>query len=134
MSSALTKSHNVLIVEDSDTLALLAIRSLQWLGLEPERAADGEAAIHLIESQKPDLLLLDLHLPDISGWDILEYTKYLYGEHNFICIIMTSHDDSVNRSVGRLQYVYDYLIKPVMPDDLMNIVSQALSLDAVSLG
>jgi DNA-binding response OmpR family regulator len=61
----------VLLVEDEATLRRLVARNLTGRGLQVREAETAEAAIGAVTTDRPDLLLLDINLPDRSGWDVL---------------------------------------------------------------
>lgn len=120
----------ILVVEDTPEFATLTIMTLQRFGFDPVLAEDGEQAVALLDQYRPDLILLDLNLPGMSGWQVLEHVQNLYG--HIPCIVTSAYSDSANRVVGRLQDVYRYLIKPFAPGDLIKAVEGALGLSTAS--
>lgn len=122
-------SSRILIVEDSATLAKLALKSLERVGYAPCHAADGATALEFLSAHTPELILLDIYLPDMTGWQILDYAR----AHDILSdqtavIVMTTQDDATNRAVGKMHEVNHYLIKPVSPDDLITVVTGVLGL------
>lgn len=119
----------ILIVEDSATLAKLAMKSLERVGYVPCHALDGATALELIAENPPDLILLDIYLPDMTGWQILDYARArgMLPDDTSI-IVMTTQDDATNRTVGKMHDVSHYLIKPVSPDDLITVVTGVLGM------
>lgn len=122
-------SNQILIIEDSATLAKLAMKSLERVGYLPCHAIDGATALEMIAQQPPDLILLDIYLPDMTGWQILDYARanHLLNAQTSV-IVMTTQDDVTNRTVGRMHRVSHYLIKPVSPDDLITVVTGVLGM------
>jgi CheY-like chemotaxis protein/anti-sigma regulatory factor (Ser/Thr protein kinase) len=118
-------ARKVLIVEDElDTGRLLAEHLRRW-GFEPTIMVEGRPAVSWVREQKPDLVLLDLLLPDIDGFEICELLK-LERETNLIPIVMitalTSSDDKVRGlKVGANQY----LTKPFTADALHRAIQNA---------
>jgi DNA-binding response OmpR family regulator len=124
-----TSELNVLIVEDAEDIAKMLEIGLQQIGIEPALAKNGQIALDYLDQTRPDLILLDLNLPGINGWQVLEYAKKLYGEHSFHVIVTTANTDDVNRLVGKMQYVSSYVQKPFTPDSVIDIVREVLELD-----
>lgn len=123
---------NVLIVEDAIDIARMLKLSLeQSLGIEPYLAKNGQVAIDYLEHTQPDLILLDLNLPVVNGWKVLEFAKKKYGEHNIRVIVTTANTDEINRLVGKMQYVSDYIQKPFVPDTIVATVREVLELDKI---
>ncbi len=118
----------ILIVEDTLEYAKLNIMLLERQGFEVHHACDGEHAISMLDSFKPDLMLLDLNLPMVSGWDVLKHLYSRYGEGSTHIIITSAYSDSANKLVGKLQEVDRYLVKPFTPQDLMRAVDTALGI------
>lgn len=123
---------SVLIIEDSMTLAKLAAKSLERVGFLPRIAPDGASALACIAEAAPRLILLDIYLPDMTGWQVLDYARSqgTLAPQTAI-IVMTTQDDTANRTVGRLHKVTHYLIKPVSPDDLITLVTGVIGLGVV---
>lgn len=116
----------ILMVEDTIEYAQLNLMVLRRQGFDVYHAKDGEEAIRYIDQAKPDVILLDLNLPYMSGWDVLNYYNQRYGEGTTCVIVTSAYSDSANRIVGKLQDVFRYLIKPFTPQDLIRTVEMAL--------
>lgn len=121
---------SALIVEDAFELAEILQITLRRLKIDAVHESFGNRATERYTELKPDLVLLDISLPDIPGWQVLENIK----EHNRvtaspmpIVIVITAFGDPANRLIGKLQGVYRYLIKPFTPREVEQIVKEALS-------
>lgn len=121
----------VLIVEDTMELAEVIQATLEGMNLQAEHASQGGKAIEKLKIMRPDVVLLDIGLPDMIGWKILDTIKELYTDPSAgkkpIVIIITAYGDPANRLVAKLQGIYSYLIKPFTPDEVESVVSSALS-------
>lgn len=124
-------SHlNVLIVEDAvDIARMLKICLQQHLNIDAYLAKNGQVAIDYLDHTQPDLILLDLNLPVVSGWKVLEYAKKRYGEHSIRVIVTTASADEVNRLVGKMQYVNNYIQKPFVPETIVQTVREVMELN-----
>ncbi len=116
----------VLLVEDSLELAEIILTVLKQMSLAGRHATHGAKAIEIIQEQEPDLVLLDLGLPDMSGWKVMEALKGEDGRFRIPVVVLTAHSDPANRLIGKLQEVKAYLIKPFTPDEVEQIITQAL--------
>lgn len=123
---------NVLVIEDNVMLAEITTRSLKRFGLVPRLARCGEEAMSILEDWQPDLILLDLNLPDMDGWDVLNYAESRYGEKGIRVIVTTAYDDDVNRLEGRLHFVGRYLVKPVDRESLYHAIEQVMEAPTAS--
>ncbi len=123
-----TGIYRVLVVEDdADTMTLLRL-TLRGLPLEISHAGTGAAALAYLVDHQPDLVFIDLNLPDMRGWDVVERLKSDARQHRTHIIVLTSHAEPVNRLIGTLQPLTAYLNKPVQGDQLRAAVREALSL------
>ncbi len=121
-------NYRVLVVEDdADTLELLRL-GLRPLPLDVSHAATGAAAIDYLAREVPDLLFLDLHLPDMRGWDVLDRFKADARFSQLAVVVLTAHHDPVHRLIGLLQPVSAFLRKPVAADALRAQVRALLDL------
>lgn len=118
----------ILIVEDTLEFAKLTQLTLKRIGLNSYHVSDGDAAVAYLQQQKPDLVVLDLNLPGMSGWQVLELMQDMYQGHQIPVIITSAYSDGANRVIGKLQEVFKYMIKPFAPQELMANVEEALGL------
>jgi DNA-binding response OmpR family regulator len=119
-------THTVLIVEDTVELAEIVQVTLE---LKVFHETHGNRAIAVYQAEKPDLVLLDLGLPDTSGWQVMETMREdQRGGNGPVVIVITAYGDPANRLMGKLQGVRGYLIKPLVPDEIEKVVSNALNL------
>ncbi len=116
----------ILIVEDSPTMALTYKQYLSDSGLKITIAETGEAALENIASDKPNIILLDLKLPDMSGLDIL---KQLKGNKNPAEVIVITAHGSVTTAVEAMREgAIDFLLKPLSKERLTTTVKNTLHL------
>lgn len=127
-----TQDVSVLVVEDTVELAEVIQATLEGLGMKVDHATHGKMGLEKLKLEAPRVLLLDIGLPDITGWKMLEEVKEHYASNDMalpITIIITAYGDPANRLVGKLQNIYTYLIKPFTPDEVEKVVKRALSGD-----
>lgn len=119
----------ILAVEDDTSHYELMRLILRSLPVELANAATGAEAIDLILKQLPDLILLDINLPDMHGWDVLNKIKDVPQFDPGRVIVMTSHAEPVHRLIGMLQPISAYVRKPVEAEELRRMVRAALKLE-----
>ncbi len=118
--------HRVVSVEDDLGIFQVIKASLKKLPIELHHAASGNAAIDLIEQQKPHLIILDISLPDMNGWDVLENVSHLDIEKPDV-IVLTAFTDPTHRLIGHLHNV-TYMSKPFLPKELASTVTDILDI------
>lgn len=121
--------NRVLIVEDTVELAEVMQATLERMGLTATIATTGKAGMKQLKDAHPGLLLMDLGLPDTSGWKMLEDVKAYCADTQTPLpkvVIVTAYDDAPNRVIGKLQNIHSYLIKPVTPAQVEQAVSDVL--------
>jgi two-component system NtrC family sensor kinase len=118
--------EKVLIVEDSlDVLAFLAEDVLPYHGFRVASATTGEEGLDKLASGRPDLLLLDLELPDMSGMDIMRRVQE--DEIDIPIVLMTAYgSESVAVEAFRLG-VRDYIIKPFTTEQVIEVLERTLT-------
>lgn len=120
----------ILIVEDTIQFADLVRVALRNLDAEIVHVMSASAALITIEQFHPDLVLLDIGLPDMDGWHLLETLRQepcLQSEAPAI-VVMTAYGDPANRLIGKLQGVDGYVIKPCSIHEVRHAVAEALHL------
>ncbi len=106
----------ILLVDDEPNIIQLARLYLERDGFRVSSASDGRAALEAVARQKPALVVLDLMLPELDGWEVC---RQLRREHNPIAILMlTARDDDVDKIVGLELGADDYVTKPFNPREL----------------
>lgn len=99
----------ILIVEDERTLAESLDLFLRSQGFRTERAFDGAAALTLFRAARPDLVLLDVMLPKVDGFEVL---KHIRAEAQTPVIMLTAKAEEIDKLLGLGLGADDYLVKP----------------------
>jgi DNA-binding response OmpR family regulator len=124
----MNEDKKILMVEDDDFLRGLAVTKLQASGMKVDTAADGEAAITYLESHNPDLILLDLMLPNMSGFEVLEKVRKMENQKNVKVIIFSNLGDEADILKGQQLGADDYLVKASFTlDELVEKINAMLS-------
>ncbi|NPV80325.1 MAG: response regulator transcription factor [Firmicutes bacterium] len=116
-------SKKVLIVDDEASIVELIDFALRKEGFETLAAYDGRSAINKALSEKPDLILLDLMLPEISGYDVF---RSIRKEMVVPIVMVTAKVEIVDRVVGLELGADDYITKPFSPRELVARVKAVL--------
>lgn len=127
MSEASQKT--ILLVEDDDRLASVYETRLQAEGFQTKRVANGEDALAAALQAKPDLILLDVMMPKVSGFDVLDILRNTPETTNIKIIMLTALSQDSDRDRAKSLGVDDYLIKSqVVIADVVNKVKEHLDL------
>lgn len=116
----------VISIEDDGELYLLLTFALKPLPIALHNARNGREAVALVKKLKPDLLLLDINLPDLHGWEVLRELKEKEGIVVQDVIVLTTHTDPRHRVMGHFQDVTAYITKPFNPRELAALVAETL--------
>lgn len=117
-------NYTVLVTEDDPAVAKGLIYGLTEEGFEVHHAATGAAALELVDAAVPHILLLDLRLPDMSGFDVC---KRIRGQKKTLPIIMvTARDEEVDRVLGLEIGADDYVVKPFSLRELISRIRAQL--------
>ena len=115
----------ILLVDDEDTIRLFLEKTLRDEGYEALTAATGAEAIELTRSELPDLVLLDLKLPDTNGLDVLRQIKEEVPE---VCVIMLTAFGDIETAVAAMkQQAFDFVSKPVNLEQLLLTIEKGLA-------
>lgn len=128
------KAKILLVDDDADILESLQNR-LAWMGHEVVTARDGRVALDVIDQESPDLMLLDLEMPDVAGLDVLErlaarpdQKKQANALLNDPVVIVMTAFATVDRAVEAMRLgAFDFLTKPFKMDHLTIVIEKALS-------
>ena len=116
-------AKTILIVEDEASIAEVVSLYLQRAGYNVLIAPDGRRAMGMIERQMPDLVILDLMLPEVDG---LSLTRWLRDRSNVPIIMLTARREEIDRITGLEMGADDYVVKPFSPQELVSRVRAVL--------
>jgi DNA-binding response OmpR family regulator len=113
----------IFVIEDEPSIAEVVSLYLKRNGFQVETAADGKAAMAMLERQIPDLVVLDLMLPEIDG---LSLTRWLRDRSDVPIIMLTARREEIDRIAGLEMGADDYVVKPFSPQELVSRVRAVL--------
>lgn len=113
----------ILVVEDEPSISEVVGLYLQRAGFRVKYARDGLEAQEKIESQPPDLIVMDLMLPMMNGFEL---TRWLRDQSNIPIIMLTARRDEIDRITGLEMGADDYVLKPFSPQELVSRVRAVL--------
>ena len=113
----------ILVVEDEPNLSQVLEAYLRRDGFRTERAADGENALRLFHEAKPDLILLDVMLPKLDGFEVLRRVRQA---GDTPVIMVTARVEDIDRLVGLRMGADDYVSKPFNPPEVVERVKAVL--------
>jgi two-component system, NarL family, nitrate/nitrite response regulator NarL len=109
----------VLLIDDDPMLSEFVATTLAEHGYPTRRASDAREGLYLIEREVPDVILLDVHLPDVSGYQLCRTLRDDYGDVLGIILISGERKESMDRAAGLLLGADDYMVKPLMLDEVL---------------
>jgi diguanylate cyclase (GGDEF)-like protein len=121
----------ILVVEDDPEINALIALTLRVEDYEVAQARDGEQALRLIRELNPDLVLLDVMMPRVSGYDVALAMQDRPATANIPIIFVTARNEMEDRVIG-LEIAVDYICKPFAAQDLMARVRAALRMRKLS--
>ena len=125
-------TEKILIVDDEAPIRRLLQQSFEDLedkGEELLLAEDGASALELIKSEQPSLVLLDVMMLYMNGFDVCDTVKNKLGLKNVTIILLTAKGQESDRHRGQAVGADLYLTKPFDPDELLDTAAEILGLD-----
>ena|SRR5690554_3133503 len=117
----------VLVVDDEPNIVLSLEFLMQQAGFDVTTALDGESALALVNENPPDLVLLDISLPGISGFEVLEQLRNQPSFKRLPIVMLTAHGREVEREKGLALGADDYITKPFSTRQLVEKVQALLN-------
>ncbi len=109
----------ILVVEDEPAIADTLQYVLATDGFSPQWCATGEAALRAFRDEAPALVLLDVGLPDLNGFELFRQLQALPGGERVPMLFLTARSDEIDRVVGLEMGAHDYVAKPFSPRELV---------------
>jgi two-component system response regulator VicR len=120
----------ILCIEDEHEMIDLIRLILGHRGFKVRGATSGKEGLEAIKNERPDVVLLDLMMPEMDGWEVYQSMKAEETFRDIPVIIVTAKAQSIDRVLGlHIAKVDDYIAKPFSPQELMNSVAKVLHLE-----
>ncbi|MBZ0279640.1 MAG: response regulator [Anaerolineae bacterium] len=121
-------SVRVVCIEDEPEMIDLVRLILSREGFEVVGAPGGMEGLQMVEDLQPKLVLLDLMMPDMDGWEVYQRLKANQHTNHIPVIVVTARAQSIDKVLGlHIAKVDDYITKPFGPAELLKSVSKVLS-------
>lgn len=122
------QGKKIVYVEDEQEMIDLVKLILSRKGYQVIGAAGGREGLDIIREEIPDLVLLDLMMPDIEGWDVYQQIRADETTRHIPVIVVTAKAQNIDKVLGlHIAKVNDYISKPFSPQDLVASVERVLA-------
>jgi two-component system response regulator VicR len=123
----MTDKRRILCIEDEPEMIDLIRLILERKGFDVLGAVGGQEGLDAIRREKPDLVLLDLMMPDVDGWEVYRQMKADDELQKIPVVVVTAKAQSIDKVLGlHIAKVDDYVTKPFGPNDLLESVERVL--------
>ncbi len=112
-------AETILIVDDEANIRTILTYLLQQEGFNVVQAADGNLALEQLKGHTPDLVILDVMMPELDGLEVLAAMRANFRTHNVPVILLTAKGDTPHRVQGLREGANDYLVKPFVHQELI---------------
>ena len=121
-------AKKLVYIEDEPEMIDLVQLILNRRGFEVYGANGGREGLDLVRRELPDLVLLDLMMPDMDGWDVYQQMKSEDNTREIPVIVVTAKAQSIDKVLGlHIAKVDDYIAKPFSPQELLDSVEKVLA-------
>jgi two-component system OmpR family response regulator len=121
------RQPRVLVVDDEEHITELVAMGLTYNGFDVERAASGRSALDVVQSRRPDLIILDVMLPDLDGFEVARRIRQAEGAGTQVPVIfLTARDTTQDKVQGLRLGSDDYVTKPFSIEELIERVKAVL--------
>ncbi len=120
-------TRSIVYIEDDPEMIDLVSLIVNKRGFKVKGAHGGRYGLNLVKKEKPTLILLDLMMPDMDGWDVYQQLKSEEETRDIPVIIITARAQSIDRVLGlHIARVDDYISKPFRPQELIDSIERVL--------
>jgi DNA-binding response OmpR family regulator len=122
------KSIKMLCIEDDAEMLELFRLIFTRRGYDVQCAESGREGLDLVRSEKPDLILLDLMMPEMDGWEVYQQLKSSEQTRSIPVVVVTAKAQNIDKVLGlHVAHVDDYITKPFSPNELVERVENVLN-------
>jgi len=123
-----TTAKRIVCIEDEPEMIDLIQLILNRRGFEVTGASGGKEGLQIVRDTHPDLVLLDLMMPEMDGWEVYQQMKAEETTRNIPVIIVTAKAQNIDKVLGlHIAKVDDYIAKPFGPQELIDSVEKVLN-------
>jgi two-component system cell cycle response regulator DivK len=119
-------AKTVLIAEDQEDNRVIYSTILRHFGFTVLEASDGSAALEKARELRPDLMLLDVSMPHMTGWDVCVELKKSEGTKDIVIVMLTAHAQEQDRERSILCGADGYISKPIAPKAVVQRVKDLI--------
>jgi DNA-binding response OmpR family regulator len=120
-------ARRVLVIDDERSIRLLCRVNLAASGIEVIEASDGRAGLELARNERPDLILLDVMMPEVDGWTVARKLAESEATRDIPVVFLTARADPADKRLGEQLGGVGYLVKPFDPVSIGDVVETVLS-------
>lgn len=126
IDARLLRAPKVLIAEDNDDIRIMMKMLLGMRGYDVVEARDGQETLEVAREQRPDIILMDLQLPRLNGFDVTRFLRQDEQLRNTPIVLVTGHDPAKHRSLALAAGCNAYIQKPIDFDSLGEMIIRLL--------
>ena len=118
------RNLKILLVDDEEEFVTTLAERLELRGFRAQAVTDGEGALHMIESDPPQVIILDVMMPGLGGLEVLKRIKTQHPQIHVI--LLTGHGSTKEGIEGMQLGAFDYLMKPINIEELIKKMQDAI--------
>jgi two-component system, cell cycle response regulator DivK len=122
MTKASTRPISVLVADDTEDNRDLYATYLEYAGYRVAQAEDGEKAVAFVAASKPDVVIMDLSMPRLDGWEATRLIKSNPATKDVVVIVITGNSTPRSLAAARAAGADDVCTKPCTPDEVVALI------------
>lgn len=120
-------SYKIMIIDDDPVIRELLYFNLSVRGYEVISCASGPIALEIFPQEKPDLILLDVMMPEMDGWEVLKIFRDHYDSSEVKILMLTAKSTERDKLIGKsILKADEYVTKPFDLESLLKLISESL--------
>jgi DNA-binding response OmpR family regulator len=116
--------RKILVIDDEKLLVKSTCMALTFSGFDAQGVLDGEEGVRRAAELRPDLILLDIMMPGLDGWQVLGKLKENQATKNIPVVIFSAKEHSNGTELARSRGAVDYLAKPFDAEDMTHVIGK----------